>query len=110
VVIKANFNSADQFPASTHIDTLDTVSSVIAGYNPARFTLAERSGMGSTGKYWSGRGFSILHATGDLPSAFLMNLSGPGGRRYRLPECTGDVVFFSQRILLEPIAWSRSAV
>jgi len=48
VAVKANFNSADPFPASTHIDTLDTVCSAILEQHPARVTLVERSGMGNT--------------------------------------------------------------
>lgn len=68
VAIKANFNSADPFPASTHIDTLDTVCHTIAEYHPASVTLAERSGMGNTREVleWAGvfelardRGFSV---------------------------------------------------
>ncbi len=48
VAIKANFNSADTFPASTHIDMLDTICSTILEQHPARVTLVERSGMGNT--------------------------------------------------------------
>jgi uncharacterized protein (DUF362 family) len=48
VAIKANFNSADPFPASTHIDTLDTICSAVLEQRPARVTLVERSGMGNT--------------------------------------------------------------
>jgi uncharacterized protein (DUF362 family) len=48
VAIKANFNSADPFPASTHIKTLDTVCSAILEQHPTRMTLVERSGMGNT--------------------------------------------------------------
>ena len=48
VAVKANFNSADPFPASTHIETLDTVCSAILKNHPARVTLVERSGMGNT--------------------------------------------------------------
>jgi len=48
VAVKANFNSADPFPASTHIDTLDTICSAILEQHPARVTLVERSGMGNT--------------------------------------------------------------
>lgn len=68
VAIKANFNSADPFPASTHIDTLDTVIRTIAGYHPAGITLVERSGMGNTREVleWAGvfglardRGFAV---------------------------------------------------
>src|SRR5512137_2711422 len=48
VAVKANFNSADPFPASTHIATLDAVCSAILEQHPSRVTLVERSGMGNT--------------------------------------------------------------
>jgi len=48
VAIKANYNSADPFPASTHPDTLDALVGAILEQQPARVTLAERSGMGDT--------------------------------------------------------------
>ncbi len=47
VAIKANFNSADPFPASTHPNTLAAIVSTLKD-NGARITLAERSGMGIT--------------------------------------------------------------
>lgn len=48
VVLKANFNSADPFPASTHPETLRSVVEVLKGANVGGVTLAERSGMGTT--------------------------------------------------------------
>jgi uncharacterized protein (DUF362 family) len=48
VVLKANFNSADPFPASTHPDTLTTIVSVLNEAGAKDITLAERSGMGGT--------------------------------------------------------------
>ena len=48
VALKANFNSADPFPASTHQETLDVLCSTILAQQPARLALAERSGMGMT--------------------------------------------------------------
>ncbi len=48
VAIKANYNSADPFPASTHIDTLRAVVQEIKGAGASSITLAERSGMGDT--------------------------------------------------------------
>jgi uncharacterized protein (DUF362 family) len=56
VAVKANFNSADPFPASTHIETLDTVCSAILEQHPARVTLVERSGMGNTRDVMEGAG------------------------------------------------------
>lgn len=48
VALKANFNSADPFPASTHIDTLHAIIQRLKEANIAGLTLAERSGMGNT--------------------------------------------------------------
>lgn len=48
VALKANYNSADPFPASTHPDTLRTFASVIREAGANRVELAERSGMGNT--------------------------------------------------------------
>lgn len=48
IAIKANYNSADPFPASTHIDTLDGLVRAILAEKPRTLTLAERSGMGNT--------------------------------------------------------------
>ncbi len=47
VAIKANFNSADPFPASTHPDTLAAIVGTLKD-NDASVVLAERSGMGIT--------------------------------------------------------------
>jgi uncharacterized protein (DUF362 family) len=44
VALKANFNSADQFPASTDIVTLATIVDAILEVKPEKLTLAERSG------------------------------------------------------------------
>ena len=48
VAIKANFNSADPFPASTHLDTLRAIVETLKGAGTSGITLAERSGMGDT--------------------------------------------------------------
>jgi uncharacterized protein (DUF362 family) len=48
VVLKANYNSADPFPASTHPDTLRAVVEFLKGAGAESVTLAERSGMGVT--------------------------------------------------------------
>lgn len=50
VALKANFNSADPFPASTHLDTLRTIIETLKKANVSGITLAERSGMGDTRK------------------------------------------------------------
>jgi uncharacterized protein (DUF362 family) len=48
VVIKANFNSADPFPAASHIDTLRLLVERIQSVGPSKVTLVARSGMGNT--------------------------------------------------------------
>jgi uncharacterized protein (DUF362 family) len=48
VALKANFNSSDAFPASTHPDTLRAIMETLKGVNVNDVTLAERSGMGNT--------------------------------------------------------------
>ena len=48
VALKANFNSADAFPASTHIDTLQAIVDYIKNLGVKEITLGERSGMGDT--------------------------------------------------------------
>ena len=48
MALKANFNSADPFPASTHIDTLRAIVETLKGAGASGVTLAERSGMGDT--------------------------------------------------------------
>jgi len=47
IAIKANFNSADAYPASTHPDTLAAIVDLLRGAG-AEVVLAERSGMGVT--------------------------------------------------------------
>jgi len=48
VALKANYNSGDPFPASTHIDTLRAIVQGLNGAGATRIVLAERSGMGDT--------------------------------------------------------------
>jgi uncharacterized protein (DUF362 family) len=48
VALKANYNSADPFPASTHLDTLRALVQGLKRSGASGITLAERSGMGNT--------------------------------------------------------------
>jgi uncharacterized protein (DUF362 family) len=48
VALKANFNSADPFPASTHIKTLEILVKNLFEAGMSHLVLAERSGMGNT--------------------------------------------------------------
>ncbi len=48
VALKANFNSADPYPASTHLDTLKAIVETLKAASPSEIIMAERSGMGDT--------------------------------------------------------------
>ena len=62
VAFKANFNSADPFPASTHLDTLRTLINGLKKARTDAITLAERSGMGNTRTIFEQRGVTELAA------------------------------------------------
>jgi uncharacterized protein (DUF362 family) len=48
VLLKANYNSADPSPGSTHLDTLRATITQLQGMGAGPITLGERSGMGDT--------------------------------------------------------------
>lgn len=48
VALKANYNSSDPFPASTHPETLRAIVQNLNAADPSKIVLAERSGMGDT--------------------------------------------------------------
>lgn len=50
VAIKANYNSSDPFPASTHIKTLEALVKNLKEAGATELVMAERSGMGDTGE------------------------------------------------------------
>lgn len=60
VTLKANYNSSDPYPASTHIETLRAIVEGLKAQKPASITLAERSGMGDTAEVLSQTGVTAL--------------------------------------------------
>jgi len=60
VALKANFNSADPFPASTDITTLTTVIKALKNSGVKEMALGERSGMGNTRKILEDKGVFAL--------------------------------------------------
>jgi uncharacterized protein (DUF362 family) len=56
IALKANFNSADPFPASTHLKTLETLVRSLKEAGTSELILTERSGMGDTRKVLEERG------------------------------------------------------
>ncbi|MCL7412163.1 MAG: DUF362 domain-containing protein [ANME-2 cluster archaeon] len=73
--IKANYNSADPFPASSHIDTLSTITEILQEHG-AEVLLAERSGMGNTGNVFRETGVSGLAAELDFDIVVLDDSTG----------------------------------
>jgi len=56
IALKANYNSSDPFPASTHLDTLNILVRSIKAAGPKTLILAERSDMGDTRRVLETRG------------------------------------------------------
>lgn len=56
IALKANYNSDDPFPATTHIDTLRSLVEGLKASGSFKITMAERSGMGVTGEVLKNRG------------------------------------------------------
>ena len=48
VAVKADYDSANPFPASTHLETLDAIFTALSDEKPESITLAERSSVGET--------------------------------------------------------------
>ncbi len=94
VAIKANFNSADPFPATTHIDTLDAICNALAGVHPSRMTLAERSGMGDTREVLEWAGVVDLARDRDLSVTVLDELDRSGWQEIQAPGMHWSRGFF----------------
>ena len=56
IALKANYNSDDPFPATTHIDTLRSLVEGLKTAGSSKITMAERSGMGVTSEVLKNRG------------------------------------------------------
>lgn len=56
VALKANYNSSDPFPASTHLQTLQALVENLQRAGSSNLVMAERSGMGSTRQVLEKRG------------------------------------------------------
>lgn len=89
VAVKANYNSADPYPASTHPDTLKQIMAGLQDAGAEPVTLVERSGMGvtkdvlrETGATQLGRdmGFEVVHLE-DLEAEDWEHLR-PGGTHW----------------------------
>jgi uncharacterized protein (DUF362 family) len=87
VYLKASYNSADPFPASTHPDALRALVGVLLRCGAGRVVLAERSGMGRTREVM--RELGVLELIRDLGLDFLP-LEEPGVAAWRRVDLPGS--------------------
>ncbi|OLC14021.1 MAG: hypothetical protein AUH29_11400 [Candidatus Rokubacteria bacterium 13_1_40CM_69_27] len=83
VAIKANFNSADPFPASTHPATLAALLASLTSHRAASLTLGERSGMGDTRRVLEATGVADVLASSGARMVVLDELGRDGWRPFR---------------------------
>ena len=94
IALKANYNSADPPPASTHIDTLDALCTAILAEKPRKLTLAERSGMGNTRSVLEERGVLALAHDHGFSAVVLDELDRSGWREIQAPVLHWSRGFF----------------
>ena len=94
IALKANFNSADPPPASTHIDTLDALCTAILAEKPGKLTLAERSGMGSTRRVLEECGVNALARQRGFSAVVLDELDRAGWKEIQSPGLHWSRGFF----------------
>ena len=94
IALKANYNSADPPPASTHIDVLDALCSAILAEKPKKLTLTERSGMGNTRGVLEIRGVIALAQDRGFSTVVLDELERTGWREIQAPGLHWSRGFF----------------
>ncbi len=94
IALKANYNSADPPPASTHIETLDAVCTAILAEKTKKLTLAERSGMGNTRGVLENLGVIELAQKKGFSAVVLDELDRTGWREIQAPGLHWSRGFF----------------
>ncbi len=101
ITLKANYNSADPPPASTHIDVLDALCSAILAEKPKKLILAERSGMGNTRGVLETRGVIALAQDRGFSTVVLDELERTGWREIQAPGLHWSRGFFIAGIVAQ---------
>jgi uncharacterized protein (DUF362 family) len=99
VGIKANFNSADAFPASTHPGTLRAMLAALKARGAASLLLAERSGMGETRQVLTATGAADVLRDAGARMVVLDELGAPAWQGFRAEHWPQG--FFGARLLTE---------
>jgi len=85
VVIKPNFNSADQFPASTHMDTLSALVRQLQAAGTSEIVVADRSGMGNTREVMERKGVFSMAGQLGFRAVVVEETPAEGWAEERLP-------------------------
>ena len=85
VVIKPNFNSADEFPASTHLDSVRALVRHFQTAGAAEISLADRSGMGNTRRVMEQKGVFSMTGQMSFRAVVLDEIPMEGWAEERLP-------------------------
>jgi len=101
IALKANYNSADPPPASTHIDTLDAVCTAVLAEKTKKLTLAKRSGMGNTRVVLENLGVIELAHKKGFSAVVLDELDRTGWREIQAPGLHWSRGFFIASIFAQ---------
>jgi len=86
IYLKANFTSADPFPATTHPETLRLVAGLLRERHCGKLVLVERSSMGSTRDVWEALGIPSLARELGIELLALDELGADHWRKEPLPD------------------------
>lgn len=101
IALKANYNSSDPFPASTHLDTLNILVRSIKAAGPKTLILAERSGMGDTRRVLETRGVIDLAKKEDFEVRVLDEEDADGWVKIERDENHWLKGFYISRVFTE---------
>ncbi|MGD8627147.1 MAG: DUF362 domain-containing protein [Anaerolineae bacterium] len=99
--LKPNLNSADPFPGSTHPDTLRALVRWLRTRGAGRFTLGDRSGMGSTRTVMERKGIFDLGRELDFDTVVFDELDATGWQKTDVPGSHWKKGFALARPVLE---------
>ncbi|MBM3216553.1 DUF362 domain-containing protein [Candidatus Poribacteria bacterium] len=101
VVLKPNFNSAHEFPGSTHPDTLRTLIGKLSEMGATAFTVADRSGMGDTVRVMEEKGIPALGSEMDFESIALDRLADDAWKPFEMKDSHWQNGLYFPKLFLE---------
>ena len=101
VAVKANFNSDDPFPATTHPGMLEAIFSEVGGAGARSIVLGERSGMGETARVLENRGAAAVAARAGAEVVVLDSLPPAGWEAIPPDDLHWKRGFLAARLFLE---------